>query len=165
MIEKNTPTFTFENQIEIQGQPPFVWNIFRDLENWPSWNPVCLNAQWLKGPSWVNQSEFNLNTLVGEHQLEGTAELLQSDFPWIIEWSRQTENINEKRTFELDWRGQTSIVIDTITVVLQDSTVDKVNLEQSYKQMSTIWLEALKTEVLRNGDKLWNLSAAERPKK
>jgi len=158
-------TIEMVNQIEIEGQPPFVWNIFRDLENWPVWNSICEESIWLEGPSWVQGSKFKTLIKVGKESLEEENTLLNSDIPWVIEWVASNENYKQTRKFELDWRGKITIVIDTITIEFKDASKDIETTKSAYATMSKQWLSDLKKEVLENGDKLWNLSAAERPRK
>ena len=158
-------TFEVVNQIEIEGQPPFVWNIFSDLENWPVWNSLFEESIWLAGPSWVQGSKFKTLIEVGQESLEEENTLLNSDIPWVIEWVASNENYKQTRKFELDWRGKITIVIDTITIELKNGSKDIETVKSAYTKMSIQWLSDLKTEVLKNGDKLWNLSAAERPRK
>ncbi len=164
MMESIDRTIVVENQIEIEGQPPFVWNIFRDLENWPVWNSVCTNAIWLDGPSWVQGSKFNTKIEIGNELVDQEAKLLNSDIPWVIEWVSINNEFEEKRKFELDWRGRITIVIDTITLEFKSDPTNTGELTSRYKEMSDQWLLDLKKEVKKNGDKLWNLSAAERPR-
>ena len=83
----------------------------------------------------------------------------------MIEWVVSNENYEQTRKFELDWRGKITIVIDTITIELKNGSKDIETVKSAYTKMSIQWLSDLKTEVLKNGDKLWNLSAAERPRK
>ena len=164
-MDTKNKTFEVVNQIEIEGQPPFVWNIFRDLENWPVWNSVCTNAIWLDGPSWVQGSKFNTKIEIGNELVDQEAKLLNSDIPWVIEWVASNENYKQTRKFELDWRGKITIVIDTITIEFKRDSKDRETTKRAYEKMSLQWLSDLKQEVLKNGDKLWNLSAAERPRK
>ena len=164
-MDSKNKTFEVVNQIELEGQPPFVWNIFRDLENWPVWNSLCEESIWLAGPSWVQGSKFKTLIEVGQESLEEENTLLNSDIPWVIEWVASNENYKQTRKFELDWRGKITIVIDTITIELKNGSKDIETVKSAYTKMSIQWLSDLKTEVLKNGDKLWNLSAAERPRK
>ena len=83
----------------------------------------------------------------------------------MIEWVVSNENYEQTRKFELDWRGKITIVIDTITIELKRDSKDRETTKRAYEKMSLQWLSDLKQEVLKNGDKLWNLSAAERPRK
>ena len=83
----------------------------------------------------------------------------------MIEWVVSNENYEQTRKFELDWRGKITIVIDTITIEFKRDSKDRETTKRAYEKMSLQWLSDLKQEVLKNGDKLWNLSAAERPRK
>jgi uncharacterized membrane protein len=164
-MESINKIIVIENQIEIEGQPPFVWNIFRDLENWPVWNSICDEAIWLDGPSWVQGSKFKTSIAIGNKLVDQEVKLLNSDIPWIIEWVSVNSEFEEKRKFELDWRGKITIVLDTITLEFKSYPVNTEELAVKYTEMSDRWLSDLKEEVKKNGDKLWNLSAAERPRK
>ena len=83
----------------------------------------------------------------------------------MIEWVVSNENYEQTRKFELDWRGKITIVIDTITIEFKRDSKDRETTKRAYEKMSLQWLSDLKQEVLKNGDKLWNLSAADRPRK
>ena len=126
---------------------------------------MCEESIWLAGPSWVQGSKFKTLIEVGQESLEEENTLLNSDIPWVIEWVASNENYKQTRKFELDWRGKITIVIDTITIELKNGSKDIETVKSAYTKMSIQWLSDLKTEVLKNGDKLWNLSAAERPRK
>ena len=164
-MDSTSKRFEVVNQIQIEGQPPFVWNIFRDLENWPAWNSTCKESIWLEGPSWVQGSKFKALIQVDGESLEEENTLLNSDIPWVIEWVASNEFFTQTRKFELDWRGKITIVIDTIIVEFNQDSKDIETTKKAYSEMSIKWLSYLKQEVLKNGDKLWNLSAADRPRK
>lgn len=163
MAEGNEKSITITEKIEIPGQPPFVWNVFRDMEAWPEWNPICTEALWIAGPSWGKDSTFRLGVRLGGEATATDAAIVESDFPWVVGWTRTIGDVVEHRRFDLDWEGRTSIVTDTITLTATDDSTDISTLEAAYREMSQGWLRALKDEVEKNGDKLWNLSAADRP--
>ncbi len=164
MAIPDSSSITITEEIEIDAPPPVFWHIFRDLEAWPEWNPVCPEAHWLEGPSWRTGSTLQLSIRLGTETVSKDAVLVEDDYPWSLGWTSQTGDIAEHHQFDLDWYGQKTVVINTITLTSTTGSTDLAPLEPTIKEMSQAWLRALKEEVLRNGPNIWNLSSAESPR-
>ncbi|MDA1096564.1 MAG: SRPBCC family protein [Chloroflexi bacterium] len=151
-------------QVEILTPPPAVWNVFRDLEAWPSWNPVCPEAAWEDGASWHAGSTFRLVIRLGDELTSVNGRILEDDIPWAFSWTFDLPSgIVVTRKFELDWQGKKTIQIDTTTV---EGGGDPSATQRAIADLTTLtqaWLQALKVEVERAGvAAIWDLTSRRR---
>ena len=153
----------FTARIEIEAPPPAVWNVFRDLEAWPAWNPACSQARWTGGPSWLRGSSAEMLLRVGQRGVLVEASLEEDDFPWLITFSASAGSLALERKFELDYTGRRSIQIDTTTFPPDADPARVAGLRPGWESMVQASLEALKAEAERVGtDGIWELTSRRR---
>ncbi|HBY97016.1 MAG: SRPBCC family protein [Ardenticatenaceae bacterium] len=44
----------------IRAAPGAVWQVWRDFQRWPRWQPEAVEAHWLAGAPWTDGSTFSL---------------------------------------------------------------------------------------------------------
>ena len=150
-------------EIEIETPPPAVWNVFRDLEGWPTWNPACKEARWVKGASWHRGATVELVLRVGDDDVLMVARLVEDDFPWLITFESSIGGLRFERKFELDYTGRRSMQIDTTTFAGGSDEAAVARMRPGLEAMVRASLEALKVEVERVGvDGIWELTSRSR---
>ncbi len=150
-------------EIEIETPPPAVWNVFRDLEAWPTWNPACTEARWIDGPSWLRGSTAEMVLRIGGNGVRMEARLEEDDYPWLITLSVSVDGLSFERKFELDYTGRRSIQIDTTTFPQDADPASLASVRAGWESMVNTSLEALKAEAERVGTAgIWELTSRRR---
>ena len=151
-------------QVEILTPPPAVWNVFRDLEAWPSRNPVCPEATWGDGASWHTGSTFALVIRLGDELTPINGRIVEDDIPWAFSWTFDLPaGIVVTQKFGLDWQGKKTVQFDTTTI---QGGQDATATQRAIVDLTTFteaWLQALKVEVERAGvGAIWDLTSRRR---
>ena len=150
-------------QIDIEAPPPAVWNVFRDLEAWPAWNPACSQARWTGGPSWLRGSTAEMLLRVGKSGVLVEGSLEEDDFPWLITFNASAGSLPFERKFELDYTGRRSIQFDTTTFSPDADLARVERLRPGWETMVQTSLESLKAEAERVGvEGIWELTSRRR---
>ncbi|MBI4236311.1 MAG: SRPBCC family protein [Chloroflexi bacterium] len=144
-------SLTIREEIEVTAPVGAVWDLFRDLEAWPQWNPVCRGASWVRGPSWVAGSTFRMRLRIAGVPVPFMVQVVEDDLPWAVAWSATIMGVTGRRQFQFDFQGRKSIIIDTETVTSRYLPLRLFYPRPIVRAMSRAWLRALKREVERRG--------------
>ncbi|MCL5290942.1 MAG: SRPBCC family protein [Actinobacteria bacterium] len=80
-----TPTFVSES-VEIHARPQVVWLVFSEIDKWPAWNPICVEAISLDEEPWRAEGRFDFTLATEERTYALTAKVVQAIPGRMVRW-------------------------------------------------------------------------------
>ena len=91
---------TIKRTIFIKANTRKVWDIFTDLEKWPSFNPKYLYAMHVSGKPWNVGSKFKFMTKYGVIKSKSLTKILKCKPPEEVTWIGTKPFIKGKVMFQ-----------------------------------------------------------------
>ncbi len=75
-----------QESIVIGAPPEAVWRLFSQIEQWPQWNPACIEAAYLSGTPWAAGSKFRYTIKQGRGKRRYKPTIVESKPPELVVW-------------------------------------------------------------------------------
>ncbi len=141
-------TLALRESTEIIAPPESVRAVFDDLESWPEWNDVCLDAAWLSGEPWAIGSGFHMTLRMARRPV-GFNVFVTEYGQDAVTWESTVMSITGTRrfTFEEQDGGSRTRVADQKTFRSPYLPVRIFYPRPVIQAMSRGWLASLKRQA------------------
>lgn len=148
MIPPTVRTLVLRESTEIIAPPETVRAIFDDLESWPEWNDVCLDAAWMSGEPWAIGSGFHMTLRVAGRPV-GFRVFITEFGHDAVTWASTVLSVTGTRrfTFEQQAGDPGTRVTDQKTFRSPYLPVRIFYPRLIIQAMSRVWLASLKKQV------------------
>lgn len=105
---------TLTERLHIAAPPSAVWDIFRGLQAWPEWNPVCVAVRDIStNPApWAVGARFTLVLRMAGMPVPFPVTVTESSPPHSVTWSSTHFSITGTRTVSLVPEGDGTLASD-----------------------------------------------------
>ena len=143
---------------EIIAPSETVRAVFDDLESWPEWNDVCLDATWVSGEPWAIGSGFHMTLRMARRPV-GFRVFVTEYSPHAMAWESTVLSITGTRRFifEEGAGGSTTRVTDQKTFRSPYLPVCIFYPRPVIQAMSRGWLASLKRQTDKRQTELAHL--------
>ncbi len=141
-------TLVLRESTEITAPPKAVRAAFDNLESWPEWNSVCLDAAWINGEPWAIGSRFHMTLRMARRPVEFSVFVTESGQD-AVTWESTVWSVTGTRrfTFEQHAGGSTTYVTDQKTFNSPYLPVRLFYPRPIIQAMSRGWLASLKQQA------------------
>ncbi len=141
-------TLVLRESTEIIAPPESVRAVFDNLESWPGWNDVCLDAAWMIGEPWAIGSGFHMTLRMARRPI-GFSVFITEFGQDAVTWESTVLSITGTRrfTFAEQAGGSKTHVTDQKTFHSPYLPVRIFYLRPIIQAMSRGWLASLKRQA------------------
>ncbi len=91
-----------EESIVVNAPKAKVWQVFRDLEQWPKWNAGVVEAKWVLGEPWVKGSTFQFSAVTGKRKNTFNPIILEANLENRVVWLGKLWGVKALHTYRFE---------------------------------------------------------------
>ena len=102
-----------EESIIVNASKEKVWQVFKDLGQWPEWNEGVVEAKWVSGEPWAKGSTFQFSAVTGKRKNTFNPIIIESNPESQVVWQGKLWSIKALHTYKFEQVDQTKTKVTT----------------------------------------------------
>lgn len=101
-----------ESEVDINAHIDIIWDVFKDINNWPKWSPTTLGVWDVSNDIWELGSKFSFRLKMAGAGVPFTVEICHSEEKKKIAWKSTIFTVTAVRTYSFDVESESVKVKD-----------------------------------------------------